>query len=108
MNKDCMEQGSPVLEDSLGFAKSFLGRDLSRQEITGFTKLTEMHGAAEVNEKLRDIVGGIREDTNVAEYLDRLLKEKGLSLVDIITIDFGYGVDPDFKRSRVIFIGPAS
>ena len=108
MDKDRMEQGSPVLEDSLNFAKSFLGRDLSKQEITGFIDLAEVHGAAEVNEKLRDIVGGIREEKNVAEYLDGLLKEKGLSLVDIVAIGFGYGDDTDFKRSRVIFIGPAS
>ena len=115
MNKDRTEQGSPVLEDSLNFAKSFLGRDLSKQEITGFIDLAEVYGAEEVNEKLRDIneklrdiVGGIREEKKVAEYLDGLLEKKGLSLVDIVAIDFGYGDGTDFKRSRVIFIGPAS
>ena len=90
MGRDRMEQGAPVLKDTLNFAKGVLGRDLSWGEMKGFIDLTEEYGSAEVNEKLRDVIGGIREERNVTEFLDRLRAKRGLGLVDIIGLDLSY------------------
>jgi len=93
MGKDREDPGVPVLKDTLNFTKSILGRDLTWGELRGFIDLTEMRGAAEVNERLRDIIGGIREEKNVVEYSDRLFRERGLSIVDVVALDFSYADD---------------